>query len=64
MKSINYKKMFTQVVQHQAFIEKLVELDIDSIDEKSDKMIDDILEFLTNWLIDHILYSDKQIGNP
>ena len=62
MKSINYKKMFSQIIEHKEFVEKLDELDIDSLDENSDEMISEILEFLTNWLVNHILYSDKQIG--
>ncbi len=62
MESINYKKMFSQKTQHQAFIDKLDEIDLDDIDENSDQMIDDILEFLTNWLVEHILHTDKQIG--
>lgn len=62
MKSINYKKMFSQIIEHKEFVEKLEELDIDSLDENSDEMISEILEFLTNWLVNHILYSDKQIG--
>lgn len=62
MKSINYKKMFSQIIEHKEFVDKLDELDIDSLDENSDEMISEILEFLTNWLVNHILYSDKQIG--
>ena len=62
MESIQYKKMFTQKIEHQAFIDKLDEIDLDDIDENSDQMIDDILEFLTNWLVEHILHTDKQIG--
>lgn len=62
MKSINYKKMFTQIMEHKAFVEKLDELDIDSLDENSDEIISEILEFLTNWLVNHIMYNDKQIG--
>ena len=62
MRSINYKKMFTQVVEHRAFIEKLEEFDIESINENSDGLIDEILKFLTDWLIEHIFENDKQIG--
>lgn len=62
MRSINYKKMFTQVVEHRAFIEKLEEFDIESINENSDDLIDEILKFLTDWLIEHIFENDKQIG--
>ena len=62
MKSINYKKMFSQIIEHKEFVEKLEELDIDSFDENSDEVISEILEFLTSWLVNHILYSDKQIG--
>lgn len=62
MESINYKRMFTQKIQHQAFIEKLEELDFSDIDENSDAVIDEILDFLTEWLVDHILENDKLIG--
>ena len=62
MESIEYKRMFTQKVQHNAFIEKLEEMDFENLDENSDQVIDEILEFLTNWLINHILGNDKKIG--
>lgn len=62
MQEIGYKGMFTQKVQHDAFIRKLDELDLDALDENSDAAIDDILTFLTDWLVDHILNVDKLIG--
>lgn len=62
MKQIGYKGMFTQKVQHDSFIQKLDDLDLSSIDENSDAAIEDILKFLTDWLIDHILHVDKLIA--
>lgn len=64
MQSIGYKRMFTQKVQHDAFRKKLEEMDIQSIDENEDGAIQDILTFLTDWLIHHILETDKQIAQP
>lgn len=62
MKEIGYKGMFTQKVQHDAFIAKLEGLDLESLDENSDEAISDILTFLTDWLVEHILNVDKLIG--
>ena len=64
MESINYKRIFTQKVQHQAFIDKLDDIDLDSIDagQDQDRAIEDILTFLTDWLIHHILEVDTLIG--
>ena len=64
MESIQYKRIFTQKIQHQEFIDKLDNIDIDSIEagENQDEAIIDILEFLTNWLIHHILELDTLIG--
>jgi hemerythrin len=62
MERIGYKKMFTQKMEHAAFIKKLEEMDIEHIDENSDTLIDEILEFLTDWLVEHILENDKKIA--
>lgn len=64
MESIQYKRIFTQKIQHQQFIEKLDNIDMDSIDagEDQDGAIADLLTFLTDWLIHHILELDTKIG--
>ena len=63
MESIHYKKLFTQKIQHQEFINKLDEFMENHNEEVVDqnKQIEDILEYLTSWLINHILYVDGQI---
>jgi len=62
MESINYKKIFTQKIQHKEFIEKLDSLNLEQIDENQEEAIKDIIVFLGNWLVNHILYNDKLIG--
>ena len=66
MESIQYKKIFTQKIQHQEFINKLDEfIDQHEKDEgdqaEQDVQIMDILNYLTDWLINHILHVDGQI---
>ena len=65
MQSIGYKKLFTQKVQHQAFIDWIDEQNLDEIDsefENQDAVVDNILKYLTDWLVHHILETDKQIS--
>lgn len=62
MKRINYKRMFTQKVAHDAFIKKMNDIDFSKIDENQDEYILSILKFLNDWLVEHILKSDKLIG--
>ena len=63
MESIQYKKLFTQKMQHQEFINKLDEFMQRHNDEveDQDEQIMGILEYLTEWLTNHILYVDGQI---
>ena len=63
VESINYKKLFTQKVQHQEFIHKLDEFMEHHNDEveDQDEQIMGILKYLTEWLVNHILYVDGQI---
>ena len=64
MESIQYKRLFTQKVQHKAFIDELNKYnleEIDSMDDK-DKVIENLLTFVTDWLVEHILNVDTLIG--
>lgn len=64
MESIQYKKIFTQKMQHQAFVDELEKYDLEEIDqmENQETVISKMLTFVTDWLVEHILHLDTQIG--
>lgn len=62
MMKIRYRKLISQKAEHDEFITKISEYDFDKIDENQRQVILDLLEFLNDWLIHHILESDKLIG--
>lgn len=62
MEDISYKKIFTQKIEHNAFVAKMDSYSLAQIDESQKQTIQDLLEFVNNWLVEHILLIDKQIG--
>lgn len=65
MEQIKYPGLDAQRYAHNAFIEKLVNIDfseLDSMDENQQEYLQDVLDFLAKWLVNHILKMDKQIG--
>ena len=62
MESIQYKKICTQKIQHNAFCEKLDAIKLEEMDEHQEETIEALLSFVTDWLIHHILETDKQIA--
>lgn len=62
MKSIGYKGMFMQKVQHDAFMKKIESYDLEEIDEHQQEALSDLLTYLGDWLVNHILEEDKSIS--
>ena len=62
MESINYKRMFTQKMEHDAFVKKLEQIDLSHIDANQDESLIKMLDFLNEWLTEHILKNDILIG--
>ena len=62
MESINYKRMFTQKIEHANFIEKMNSYNPEVIDASQKDACLDILEFINNWLVEHILENDLLIS--
>ena len=61
MLKIKYSKYFSQKVEHDDFIQKINEVNLQQVDENPKKYIEDILAFVFNWILDHILQKDKLI---
>ena len=61
MESIGYEGIELQRIAHNAFIERLKEINLEKVDEKQKEYLDELMDFLLNWLINHILKMDKQI---
>lgn len=62
MESINYKRLFTQKIEHAQFIEKIESISLERIDDNQEYTILELLNFLSDWLVEHILEKDKLIG--
>ncbi|WP_297429038.1 hemerythrin family protein [Clostridium sp.] len=62
MQEINYKRMFTQKVAHDAFIKRINNVDFSKIDANQDESITNLLQLLNDWLTEHILENDMLIG--
>lgn len=62
MQSIEYKRFFSQKVQHNDFIEKINGIDLKKVDDNQGTYLIEILEFIANWIGEHILGQDKLIS--
>lgn len=63
MASIGYKKLLSQKVAHKDFLEKMEEIDLDKIDNGQNAYLMETLDFVVEWLGQHILKEDKLIVN-
>ncbi len=58
---IGYRKFLSHKVEHDDFVKKINNIDLNSIDENQDLYILELLEFVVKWIGEHILEKDKQI---
>lgn len=61
MTKIGYEGLGAQKKAHDAFINRLEELDLEEIDDNQQQTLEELMEFLTSWLVNHILHMDKKI---
>lgn len=61
MKNAGYKKLLSQKVAHNDFLQKMEEIDLDKIDNGQNSYLMETLDFVVEWLGEHILKEDKLI---
>ena len=61
MERVQYDRRFSERYQHLRFIQKLSEVDLDSVDENQQEYLLGILDFLARWLYGHIKVMDCRI---
>jgi len=62
MRSIGYKKFLSQKAAHNDFLAKMENIDVEQIDNGQNQYLIEILDFVSEWLVEHILKEDKLIG--
>lgn len=61
MLSIGYRKYFSHKVEHDDFIERINNVDYNQLDQDQEAYLRGILEFIVEWISNHILKLDKMI---
>jgi len=64
MLQINYQNYSDQKIEHEDFIKKVDSLNLYKKDEDPDVYIMKVFLFISDWIINHILYKDRLIVIP
>ena len=62
MQKAKYKKRFSHKILHQNFLAQVEAVDLSAVDENQDAYLVQIMDFIANWLIEHIVGEDKKVG--
>lgn len=61
MKRIGYSGLAVQQMVHQSFIDKMDSINLETMDDNQQEYLDELIDFLANWLINHIMKMDQKI---
>lgn len=61
MEKTGYEGLEFQQYAHQAFVDRLNEVNLDDVDSDQEGYLKELIAFLLDWLVNHILKMDKQI---
>ena len=65
MKKIGFPELDAQIRAHTAFVDKLMSINLEALDEidsHQQEYLLGLIDFLTGWLVNHILKMDTKIG--
>ena len=61
MERIGYKRIEVQKRAHEAFVDKIKQIDLREIDDNQEEYLEELIDYLLKWLSKHILKMDKKI---
>lgn len=61
MEEIKYEGLQAQKYAHAAFVDKLNEIDLEKVDDNQQEYLEELIDYLLDWLVTHILKVDKKI---
>ncbi|MFZ5352976.1 MAG: bacteriohemerythrin [Bacillota bacterium] len=61
MLEVKYSGYYEQKKEHDAFIKKIDEVDLDLVDKDPEKYLEGLLTFIFTWVLDHVIKKDKLI---
>lgn len=61
MRTINYPDLKNHIIGHNKFLDYVSSIDILNLDANQESVVTDLLEFISNWISNHILISDQKI---
>lgn len=59
MKSIGYPRLLSHKVEHNDFVDKMNDVNLDTVDSNQDKYILELLDFIAGWVVSHINKTDR-----
>lgn len=62
MLEVSYNKLFSHKVMHNDFIEQMDSIDFSTIDENQTKVLLELVDYITVWITEHIMKTDKYLG--
>ncbi len=63
MEKLNFEAYQTHKNEHENFVEKIIEVEAQNIDDNQNRITMQIIEFIADWIQNHIVKSDHQYKN-